>query len=176
MTPLWWRRPETVSPEVDGDDSVALSECSFLSDPMRALLQKQGLERLFSVQSRVIPAVLESYRMPFLRPRDICVCTPTGTGKTFAYLIPVLEVSSKECLIFLPICLFLTKCDVTEDWELFRNLVFGPKAAPEPNPYCGSCPPRAAFPRPRATGGHRFAAAGHGARPSLCARRWSRLF
>ena len=46
-------------------------------------LKKMGIGELSEIQKSCIPAALEG--------RDVYACAPTGTGKTAAYLIPVLE-------------------------------------------------------------------------------------
>ena len=51
-------------------------------------LTKMGIHELSGIQVSCIPAALEG--------RDIYACAPTGTGKTIAYLAPVLEHTEQQ--------------------------------------------------------------------------------
>ncbi|MDO5122601.1 MAG: DEAD/DEAH box helicase [Erysipelotrichaceae bacterium] len=51
-------------------------------------LKKMGISELSGIQGSCIPAALEG--------KDIYACAPTGTGKTIAYLAPVLEHTEQQ--------------------------------------------------------------------------------
>lgn len=51
-------------------------------------LKKMGISELSGIQGSCIPAALEG--------KDIYACAPTGTGKTIAYLVPVLEHTEQQ--------------------------------------------------------------------------------
>ena len=55
-------------------------------------LRREGIERLFPVQTSVVPYLLDNNRADCIFPQDICVSAPTGSGKTLTYAIPVLHV------------------------------------------------------------------------------------
>lgn len=56
--------------------------------------QNCGVERLFPVQSELIPFILQHTQSICGRGMDVCVCSPTGTGKTLAYVIPIVQVGT----------------------------------------------------------------------------------
>lgn len=56
-----------------------------------ASINKLGIESLNAMQSETIDAVLHT-------DNDVVVLSPTGTGKTFAYLLPMVEVMKEEGL------------------------------------------------------------------------------
>jgi len=48
------------------------------------------IETYFPIQQHVIPAVLASHKLGSWG--DVCVCSPTGSGKTIAYVLPIVQV------------------------------------------------------------------------------------
>ena len=67
----------------------------------KILKRKLGIETLFPMQERVIPVMMgyddespadpsTSLSAPLLG--DVCVCAPTGSGKTLCYAIPIVQV------------------------------------------------------------------------------------
>ena len=67
---------------------------SLLSTSMMNLLECQGIISFFPVQCTLIPHLLRNRHMKTFHPGDVCVSAPTGSGKTFAYAIPIIEVRS----------------------------------------------------------------------------------
>lgn len=71
-----------------------------LNKVITANLIKMGVTKLFPVQCKVIPELMVSCKGPLLTtlsgiaPSDICVCAPTGCGKTLSYVIPVVSALS----------------------------------------------------------------------------------
>ena len=67
-----------------------------------------GITSFFPVQRSVIPSVIRSHSLQYMQPRDLCVSAPTGSGKTIAYTLPILqtllsrEVIRLRALILLP--------------------------------------------------------------------------
>jgi ATP-dependent RNA helicase RhlE len=55
-----------------------------VSEPVAGALAKRGIETPFSVQSMVVPDVLDG--------RDVLVKSPTGSGKTFAFGLPMADM------------------------------------------------------------------------------------
>jgi ATP-dependent RNA helicase RhlE len=55
-----------------------------VSEPVAGALAKRGIETPFSVQSMVVPDVLDG--------RDVLVKSPTGSGKTFAFGVPMADM------------------------------------------------------------------------------------
>ncbi len=54
-----------------------------LADPLLRGLEREGYERPTPVQERVIPAAMEG--------ADLLVCAATGSGKTAAFLLPIMQ-------------------------------------------------------------------------------------
>ncbi len=55
-----------------------------LSAPLGALLAEKGYSSPTEIQEKAIPLILEG--------RDILACAPTGTGKTAAFSLPMIEI------------------------------------------------------------------------------------
>ena len=111
--PRWLAQPtiiNTSSTTDKTDTEIKLSNVDFLSQTMINNLTKMDIKHLFPVQSCVIPTVMNLFRnkKPCFPCRDICVQSPTGSGKTLTYVLPVIEAMSKniirdlQCLVVLP--------------------------------------------------------------------------
>ena len=59
---------------------------------LRAALTTAGIRAFFPVQS----AVWRHLVGPTQSHRDLCVCAPTGSGKTFSYVLPIVQTLSKR--------------------------------------------------------------------------------
>ena len=60
-----------------------------LSDAMLRALEKKGYGYPTTIQQEAIP--------PFLEWKDVIAKAPTGTGKTFAFGIPMIEHIEASC-------------------------------------------------------------------------------
>jgi ATP-dependent RNA helicase DDX51/DBP6 len=49
------------------------------------------IERLFPVQEKIIPVILNQNNAQSIYPNDLCVIAPTGSGKTLTYVLPIVE-------------------------------------------------------------------------------------
>ena len=81
--PEWLARPLVVS---------SRNEISFQELPLRgsivAALESKGLSKSFAIQSGVLPLLLPGLQQ---HDGDLCVSAATGSGKTFAYVLPMIE-------------------------------------------------------------------------------------
>ncbi|MBI5834843.1 MAG: DEAD/DEAH box helicase [Armatimonadetes bacterium] len=59
-----------------------------LSDATRATLAALGVERLYAHQTQAITALAEG--------RDVLLCTGTASGKSLAYLVPIIETLTRD--------------------------------------------------------------------------------
>lgn len=107
--PSWLEHPEIISNDLNVEGEP-LSELSFLSEQMQKNLKEINVKHLFPVQRSVIPWLLAAHRQPApYRPRDLCVSAPTGSGKTIAFALPIVEalrnrvVPKIRALIVLPV-------------------------------------------------------------------------
>jgi ATP-dependent RNA helicase DDX51/DBP6 len=105
LLPNWALHPRLIASErtlIDGRMPF------FLHPALLAVLQGMGFSSLLPVQTSVLPALLPpaampsaatlslhgaltQERLPLLGDRDVCVCAPTGSGKTLTYLLPVVQ-------------------------------------------------------------------------------------
>ena len=73
-------------------------------------LEREGITEFFPVQRVVVPQMLRNNSRLCVFPRDICASAPTGSGKTVAYVLPILntllhddvKVSRLRALLVLP--------------------------------------------------------------------------
>ncbi|KAH9424220.1 ATP-dependent RNA helicase ddx51 [Dermatophagoides pteronyssinus] len=108
--PKWINESVNYSGDIE-NNSVDLNEIEKIIDEcLSNNLRKNGIEKLFPVQKEVIPKLINTLKKKrYFRPRDICVISPTGSGKTFAYSIPVIQylldriVTQIRVLIILPV-------------------------------------------------------------------------
>lgn len=129
--PEWLAKPSLFSSDVN-KNLTAVTKIEGLHTDLIAMLEKQGVQHFFPVQTSVIPVVLSSWEgnSPFgkggFMPQDICVCAPTGSGKTLAYVLPVIELLKRntvrilEALVIVP-----TKDLATQVWNVFNAYVHG---------------------------------------------------
>ena len=79
-----------------------------IDEELARALNDEGIFSYFPVQAAVIPLLLQSSRLPFIQPRDICVSAPTGSGKTLSYALPIVQclksrkVKRLRALVLLP--------------------------------------------------------------------------
>ena len=73
-------------------------------------LRRNKIEQLFPVQKVIIPLLVNQLNnLNLTRPHDLCISSPTGSGKTFTFCLPIiqhlLKFTNKELrvLIILPV-------------------------------------------------------------------------
>jgi ATP-dependent RNA helicase DDX51/DBP6 len=59
-------------------------------------LRRDGFEHFFPIQALVIPDVIASERLSYVRAQDICITAPTGSGKTLSYVLPILNALANK--------------------------------------------------------------------------------
>ena len=109
--PRWLAEPSIINTSSSKTNiEIKLGDVDFLSQNTINNLKKMSIEHLFPVQSHVVPTVMDLVcnKKPCFPCRDICVQSPTGSGKTLTYVLPVIEAMSKniirdlQCLVVLP--------------------------------------------------------------------------
>ncbi|RCH91966.1 ATP-dependent RNA helicase dbp6 [Rhizopus stolonifer] len=121
--PDWLLQPTVVSPKESCDlDKVGLSPW---------LVQRCtdiGLSSLFAVQKAVIPVFLRHQTLydTIKVPGDLCISAPTGSGKTMAYALPIVDILSKRVVKRLRAVIVLPTRDlVVQVKETFDAFVKG---------------------------------------------------
>ncbi len=66
---------------------MTFKDLDLLQDILRAI-EESGFETPTPIQKAAIPAILQK--------KDLCACAPTGTGKTAAFILPVLNKIASE--------------------------------------------------------------------------------
>eukprot|EP01100_Stratorugosa_tubuloviscum_P008090 TRINITY_DN3364_c0_g1_i1.p1 TRINITY_DN3364_c0_g1~~TRINITY_DN3364_c0_g1_i1.p1 ORF type:complete len:589 (-),score=248.23 TRINITY_DN3364_c0_g1_i1:58-1644(-) len=87
--PQWMRRASIID---ISQPNLPLDQIKELSPAIKANLKKMGIVELFPVQLSILLILLQGYRVNF----DLCVCAPTGCGKTLAYAIPIVDQLSRR--------------------------------------------------------------------------------
>ncbi|KAI8354136.1 P-loop containing nucleoside triphosphate hydrolase protein [Choanephora cucurbitarum] len=121
--PEWMLQPTIVSPK----DTCQLDQVG-LSPHLVQRCQDIGLTSLFAVQMAVIPVFLRRQALYDTRrvPGDLCISAPTGSGKTMAYVLPIVDILSKRIVTRLRAVIVLPTRDlVTQVKETFDAFVKG---------------------------------------------------
>ncbi|XP_076819227.1 ATP-dependent RNA helicase DDX51-like isoform X2 [Clavelina lepadiformis] len=109
--PDWLLHPYVVE-DVSCDLSDESEPFKGIDEVLVKNLHKMGIKRFFPVQRCLIPAILRDTKfgvgISTFRPNDICVSAPTGSGKTIAFALPIVQslfrrvVPQTRALIVLP--------------------------------------------------------------------------
>ncbi|XGW18144.1 hypothetical protein V3C99_002618 [Haemonchus contortus] len=86
-----WVSSATLFPaELNENNLSDLSSVYGLPEGIFKLVKKR-IKSWFPVQKSVLPSLLHDIsHVPPIRPRDIAICAPTGSGKTLCYVLPIL--------------------------------------------------------------------------------------
>ncbi|XP_017775214.1 PREDICTED: ATP-dependent RNA helicase DDX51 [Nicrophorus vespilloides] len=91
VLPKWITEPELISKDLQ-NLTVDISSITQLDPYLIEKLKELGITYFFPVQVAVIEWLLRNEKMNyFYRPRDICVTAPTGSGKSLAFILPVVH-------------------------------------------------------------------------------------
>lgn len=66
-----------------------------LSEELLQNLHSSGITDLFAIQKQIIPVLLQQNSNLMIVPRDLYVSSPTGSGKTLCYAIPLCHFAIK---------------------------------------------------------------------------------
>lgn len=93
-------------------------------------LIEDGVEFFFPVQRIVIPQLLRNNSRLCVQPRDMCISAPTGSGKTIAYALPILQSLMNRCSVRLRALLLLPSRELaTQVYRVFCRLSRGTNLA-----------------------------------------------
>ncbi|MBK7857350.1 MAG: DEAD/DEAH box helicase [Archangiaceae bacterium] len=115
-----WRGDKTVWPHLALDHTAPSNEATFaevpaaLAPPVREALARRGIERLYSHQARAFELSAAG--------KDVVVATPTASGKSLCFNLPVLDSLAREptaCALYL----FPTKALSRDQEESLRAMM-----------------------------------------------------
>uniref|UniRef100_A0A183BZ28 ATP-dependent RNA helicase n=1 Tax=Globodera pallida TaxID=36090 RepID=A0A183BZ28_GLOPA len=91
VLPAWVIESKRFSAQIDASDDHKHNglQLDNLRPEFLNILQK-SISFWFPVQRSVLPALLQSANS-ILPPRDLVICSPTGSGKTLCYVLPMLN-------------------------------------------------------------------------------------
>ena len=99
--PVQYKLPDWVAQYCPIEEDIMANSKPLASFSMhhrvKSNLESMGVSTLFPVQAAVVPELLSGSRGPLLSqvngvaPSDLCVCAPTGCGKTLAYVVPIVS-------------------------------------------------------------------------------------
>ena len=81
------------SGEITSSTSIGIDQLDYLDEEIRSiLLSDLKIEHLFPVQAQVIPYLISQRQTHSPLPSaDVCVASPTGSGKTLTYVVPLIQ-------------------------------------------------------------------------------------
>lgn len=84
-----------------------------ITETLISKLRLNGINQLFPVQQHVIPYLLKSFQnSDIFRPKDICVSSPTGSGKTLSFVIPIVQHLLKRVITYVRVLVVLPVRDL----------------------------------------------------------------
>eukprot|EP00897_Mesotaenium_endlicherianum_P006212 jgi/Mesen1/5619/ME000282S04781 len=111
----WMRTPV----EIGEADALQLDSVPHIDPRLVAALQRSGIQTLFPVQA----TVWRHMAGPGGAARDLCVCAPTGSGKTLSYVLPVVQGLSTRVVRRLRALIVVPTRDLaTQVREVFEGL------------------------------------------------------
>lgn len=91
-------------------------------------LIEDGVDTFYPVQHDVVPMLLRYNARGCIQTRDICVSAPTGSGKTIAYALPVVNTLLKETSVRLRALVMLPSRELANQvYSVFCRLARGTK-------------------------------------------------
>lgn len=82
----------------------------FIDTKLVEKLKSNNVKQLFPVQKVIIPFLVNQLnKLNLTKPNDVCVCSPTGSGKTYTFCLPIIQFLTKfvtkelRVLIILPV-------------------------------------------------------------------------
>ena len=89
MLPEWLEKPTVIDADFGGD-LLPVDQLICLEKRLVVKLTEQSMTYFFPVQSAVIPIILSGDKNGY-QPRDLCVSVPSGSRKTLAYVLPIVQ-------------------------------------------------------------------------------------
>ncbi|CAF4998113.1 unnamed protein product [Rotaria sp. Silwood1] len=104
------------SRQIQTETTISINQIDYLDEDIRSILINDlSIQHLFPVQSHVIPYLIQQNQSHSPIPlADICVSSPTGSGKTLTYVIPLLQCIRHRVIRAIRIIILLPVQDLAE--------------------------------------------------------------
>jgi len=104
------------SGQIQTETTIPINQLDYLDEDLRSILINDlSIQHLFPVQCQVIPYLIEQNRSHSpIPPSDICVSSPTGSGKTLTYVIPLVQCIRQRVIRAIRIVILLPVQDLAE--------------------------------------------------------------
>ncbi|CAF3747164.1 unnamed protein product [Adineta steineri] len=104
------------SGQIQAETTIPLDQIDYLDEDLRSILINDlSIQHLFPVQSQVIPYLIkQNLSHSPIPPADICVSSPTGSGKTLTYVIPLIQCIRHRVTCAIRIVILLPVQDLAE--------------------------------------------------------------
>ena len=104
------------SRQIQTETTTPINQIAYLDEDLRSILINDfSIQYLFPVQSQVIPYLIEQkHSHSPIPPADVCVSSPTGSGKTLTYVIPLLQCIRQRVTRAIRIVILLPVQDLAE--------------------------------------------------------------
>jgi ATP-dependent RNA helicase DDX51/DBP6 len=104
------------SGQIHPETTIPIDQLNYLDEDLRSILiHDLSIQHLFPVQSQVIPYLIEQNHSHSPIPlSDICVSSPTGSGKTLTYVIPLIQCIRRHITRAIRIVILLPVQDLAE--------------------------------------------------------------
>lgn len=124
--PDWLKNPIYINMQ---EEKVPICELNNLDTVFKDNLAEIGIECLFPVQSAVLPLLMKNYVSPLrvrVTPSDICLCAPTGSGKTFAFVLPIVQALIETSIVAIRALVVLPVSELAiQVYKVFKSVTRG---------------------------------------------------
>lgn len=102
--------------QLQSETTIPIDQLTYLDEDLRSILTRDlSIKHLFPVQSQVIPYLIEqNHSHSPIPPGDLCVSSPTGSGKTLTYVIPLIQCLRRHVTRAIRVVILLPVQDLAE--------------------------------------------------------------
>lgn len=88
------------------------------------ILKQNKIEKFFPVQKTLIPHLTNSFKnLKYCQQRDVCVISPTGSGKTISFAIPIINYLINRIVTQIKVLIILPVSDLAfQVYKVFQSL------------------------------------------------------
>ena len=102
--------------QLQSEPTIPINQLTYLDEDIRSILTRDlSIKHLFPVQSKVIPYLIEqNHSHSPIPPGDLCVSSPTGSGKTLTYVVPLIQCIRRHVTRAIRVIILLPVQDLAE--------------------------------------------------------------